>query len=192
MELVNQIIEKSTELVASGGLLFGFLMVLTEAFIPILPLGGFVSLNINAFGFFIGVVISWLATCLGSYIAFIFFNLLETKLLYKLIKSKTAKKIETQIHKFNKIKFQSLVLILTLPFTPSCLINLLAGVSSMSKEKYLSAILIGKAFMITFWGYIGKSFIESLTDIKALIYIGIILLLSYVISKVVSKKMNIE
>lgn len=192
MELLSELIEKLTHLVASGGLLFGFLMVLIEAFIPILPLGVFVSLNINAFGFFIGIVISWIATCLGSYIAFFFFNLLENKLLYKLKKSKKIKKLDKKIHEFNKIKFSSIVLILTLPFTPSCLINLLAGISNMSKEKYLCAILIGKAFMITFWGYIGKSFIESLTDIKALIYIGFILLLAYIISKIVSKKMNIE
>ena len=79
MELVNQIIEKSTQLVASGGLLFGFLMVLSEAFLPILPLGVFVSLNINAFGFLIGVVISWIATCLGSYIAFLFFIVFSAK-----------------------------------------------------------------------------------------------------------------
>ena len=192
MELLRELIEKSTQLVASGGLLLGFLMVLIEAFIPILPLGVFVSLNINAFGFFIGIVISWIATCLGSYIAFFFFNLLENKLLYKLKKNKKIKKLDKKIHEFNKIKFSSIVLILTLPFTPSCLINLLAGISNMSKEKYLCAILIGKAFMITFWGYIGKSFIESLTDIKALIYIGFILLLAYIISKIVSKKMNIE
>lgn len=192
MDFISNLIEKSTQLVASGGLLFGFLMVLTEAFIPILPLGVFVGLNINAFGFLIGVTISWIANCLGSYIAYLFFNLLETKILYKLIKNKTIKKIEEHINKFNKIKFQNLVLIITLPFTPSCLINLLAGVSNMSKEKYLSALIIGKAFMITFWGYIGKSLIESITDINALMFIGIILLLSYVISKIISKKMNIE
>ena len=46
--------------------------------------------------------------------------------------------------------------------------------------------------MITFWGYIGKSLIESLTDIKALIFVGIILALAYLLSKIVSKKMNIE
>jgi len=62
----------------------------------------------------------------------------------------------------------------------------------MSHEKYLSALIIGKAFMITFWGYIGKSFIESMRDIKAIIYIVLILILSYVISKIVSKKMNID
>ena len=46
--------------------------------------------------------------------------------------------------------------------------------------------------MIFFWGYIGKSFIESLTDWKSFIYIVLALLFSYVISKLINKKLNIE
>ena len=192
MEYISDLINKSTELLVSGGLISGFLLVLLEAFLPMLPLGVFVSLNINAFGFLLGVIISWTANVLGSYIAYLFFYSISKKVLYKFLKNKTVKKIDNKIHEFNKIKFTSLVLILTLPFTPSCFINLLAGVSEMSKQKYLSALIIGKIFMITFWGYIGKSFIESMTDIKALIYIAIVLIISYFISKIVSKKMNIE
>ena len=37
---------------------------------------------------------------------------------------------------------------ITLPFTPSFLINILGGLSGMSKEKFLIAILIGKLFEI--------------------------------------------
>ena len=135
---------------------------------------------------------SWTANVFGSYIAYLFFYFISQKVLYKFLKNKTIKKIDEQINKFNKIKFTNLVSIITLPFTPSCFINLLAGISKMSHEKYLSALIIGKAFMITFWGYIGKSFIESMRDIKAIIYIVLILILSYVISKIVSKKMNID
>ena len=62
----------------------------------------------------------------------------------------------------------------------------------MSKEKFVIAILIGKLFEIIFWGYIGKSLIDSLTDIKSFIYIFVTLIVSYIISKIVSKKMNIE
>lgn len=192
MDSVAELVNKSTELISSGGLIVGFLLVLLEAFIPMLPLGVFVGLNINAFGFLPGVLISWTANVLGSYIAYLFFYLISQKILYKFLKNKTIKKIDEQINKFNKIKFTNLVAIITLPFTPSCFINLLAGISKMTHEKYLSALVIGKAFMITFWGYIGKSFIESMRDIKAIIYIILILILSYVISKIVSKKMNID
>ena len=192
MDSIAELVNQSTELISSGGLIVGFLLVLLEAFIPMLPLGVFVGLNINAFGFLPGVLISWTANVLGSYIAYLFFYLISQKILYKFLKNKTIKKIDEQINKFNKIKFTNLVAIITLPFTPSCFINLLAGISKMTHEKYLSALVIGKAFMITFWGYIGKSFIESMRDIKAIIYIILILILSYVISKIVSKKMNIE
>ena len=192
MEYITELVNKSTELIASGGLIVGFLLVLLEAFLPMLPLGVFVSLNINAFGFFSGILISWIATIIGSYTAYLFFYFISTKFIYKFLKSKTIAKIDKQIQKFNNISFTNLVLILTLPFTPSCFINLLAGMSNMSKEKYLLSLIIGKAFMITFWGYIGKSFIESMTDPKAIIFIGLILLIAYIISKIVSKKMNIE
>jgi len=192
MDSIAELVNKSTELIASGGLLVGFLLVLLEAFLPMLPLGVFVGLNINAFGFLPGVLVSWTANVFGSYIAYLFFYFISQKVLYKFLKNKTIKKIDEQINKFNKIKITKLVSIITLPFTPSCFINLLAGISKMSHEKYLSALIIGKAFMITFWGYIGKSFIESMRDIKAIIYIVLILILSYVISKIVSKKMNID
>ena len=62
----------------------------------------------------------------------------------------------------------------------------------MPKEKFVTAILIGKMFEITFWGYIGKSIIDSLTDIKSLIYILFTLVIAYIVSKIVSKKLNIE
>lgn len=192
METITELVNSSTKLIASGGLVVGFLLVLLEAFLPMLPLGVFVGLNINAFGFLPGIIISWIANVLGSYIAYLFFCFISTKFIYKFLKNKTIEKIDKQLHKFNKISFTNLVLILTLPFTPSCFINLLAGTSGMSKDKYLFSLIIGKAFMITFWGYIGKSLIESLTDIKALIFIGIILLFAYLLSKIVSKKMNIE
>ena len=101
-------------------------------------------------------------------------------------------KSRSRIEKFKNIRFSELVLILTLPFTPSFLINILSGVSSMSNKKFVGAILIGKFFSIIFWGYIGKSIISSITDIKSIVYIVSTLLLAYIISKIVSKKLNIE
>ena len=62
----------------------------------------------------------------------------------------------------------------------------------MPKEKFFLGLLVGKIFTIIFWGYIGKTFIESLTDIKALIYIGVTLVVAFIISKIVTKKFGIE
>ena len=192
MDYINSLVEWSTEFISDGGLFFGFFLVFIECFIPALPLSVFVALNVNAFGFFIGILISWIATSLGSFICYTLFKLFKKKIVVLLPKRKYLNKINSGIEKFKTIRFTQLVLILTLPFTPSFLINILSGLSGMSKEKFVIAILIGKLFEIIFWGYIGKSLIDSLTDIKSLIYIFVTLIVSYIISKIVSKKMNIE
>lgn len=192
MDAINNIVVKATDLIATGGPIVGFLLILIESFIPALPLGVFVALNINAFGFFFGILISWIATCIGCFLSYTLFYKLSNKVVYKLLNRKTKRIIEKGIEKFKKIPLQNLVIIITLPFTPAFLINIFAGIAGMKKEKFLIALLIGKAFMIIFWGYIGKSFIESMTDIKAIIFISLTLLASYIISKFVSKKTHIE
>lgn len=192
MELVEKAIEFSTNFISSGGLLFGFFIVYIECLIPVLPLSVFIALNVNAFGFFVGVLISWIATCLGCVTCYYIYIFLGNKLTKKFITKKTYNKIKDKIDKFKDIKFSQLVLVITVPFTPSFLINLLAGLSHMKKEKFFLGLLIGKIFTIIFWGYIGKTLIESLTDIKALIYIGVTLVVAFIISKIVTKKFGIE
>ena len=192
MELLSDIINNATELIQTGGIVVGFLLIFMESFISILPLGAFVALNTNAFGFLNGLLLSWISTTLGSYTMFLICYYISNKIIYKMLKEKTRNKILDKISHFKQIKFTQLVLIITLPFTPSCLINLLAGIVNFPKDKYLITLIIGKALMITFWGCIGMSFIESLTDLKAILFIIIILVFAYFISNYISKKLKIE
>ena len=192
MNYLQFFIGNSTNYIADGGLIIGFLLVFIECFIPALPLSVFVTLNVTAFGFLMGFLISWCATCLGSYICYRFFTFLSKKASQKFLDRKTVKKVKKAIDKFQKIKLTELVLVITLPFTPSFLVNILSGLTKMPREKFLCALIIGKFFSVIFWGYIGKSLIESITDLKSIIYISVTLVLAYIISKVVSKRMNIE
>ena len=192
MDIIKYLIENSTDIIESGGILFGFLLVFIECFIPALPLSVFVALNVNAFGFFGGCIISWLATCLGSYICYKIFYLIDDKISKKILKRKLLKKIKEKVDKFKKIKFTELALIITLPFTPSSLINILCGITNMTDKKFIGALLIGKFFTIFFWGYVGESIIKSVTDLDSILYIGITLVIAYVVSKLVSKKLDIE
>lgn len=190
MDIINNIIDFCTNFIYTGGILFGIFIVFLESFLPVLPLSVFVALNCNAFGFLIGVLISWIGTCIGSILCYTLFKFIRGKLHNK-FKKKLLKKVSHGIDKFNKVTFTQLVLLYTLPFAPSSLFNTLSGLSEMSKEKFICSLMIGKAFSILFWGYIGMSVIES-TDLKSLIVAGIMLVLAYIISKIVNKKMNIE
>lgn len=192
LNLINEFVEFSTEVISNGGFLFGILLIILESLIPMLPLCVFVALNINAFGLLNGIILSWTATCLGSYIAYLIFFHLSNDFIYKHIGKKLKQKVDKGRNAFRNISFTNLVLLVTLPFTPSFLINILAGVSGMNMKKFLTAIAMGKLFMIIFWGFVGKSFIESMTDLKTIIILLIMLSLAYILSKIVSKKTNIE
>lgn len=192
MNIVNTFVDFATSFISSGGVLFGFLLILLESLIPALPLGVFVALNVNAFGTIVGILISWISTCLGCFLSYSLFFYLSNRWIYKFLSNRTRDRIDKAIVKFKKISLSNLVLLIALPFTPAFLINIICGVAAISRKKFIVAISIGKIFMIIFWGYVGKSLIESITDINTIILISVMLVIAYFISKLVSRKMNIE
>ena len=192
MDLINTIVEYSTEVISNGGILFGMLLIMVESFIPVLPLSVFIALNTHTFGLLPGILMSWVSTCIGCYISYLIFYYVSNNIIYKYLSKKTRNKIDKAVDKFQNISLANLTVIITLPFTPAFLINILAGVSGMSKKKYIVALLIGKIFMVSFWGYIGKSFVESMTDISAIIVMSIMIIIAYALSKLIGKNANIE
>ncbi len=192
MDLINTIVEYSTEVISNAGVLFGMFLIMIESFIPALPLSVFIALNTHTFGLLPGILMSWISTCIGCYISYSLFYYVSNNIIYKYLSRKTRNKINKAIDKFQNISLANLTVIITLPFTPAFLINILAGVSGMSKKKYIVALLIGKIFMVSFWGYIGKSFVESMTDISAIIVMSIMIIIAYALSKLIGKNANIE
>ncbi len=192
MDLINTIVEYSTEVISNGGILFGMLLIMIESFIPVLPLSVFIALNTHTFGLLPGILMSWVSTCIGCYISYLIFYYVSNNIIYKYLSKKTRNKIDKAVDKFQNISLANLTVIITLPFTPAFLINILAGVSGMSKKKYIVAVVIGKIFMVSFWGYIGKSFVESMTDISAIIVMSIMIIIAYALSKLIGKNANIE
>lgn len=195
MEMIEEVIQNTISILQTIGPISGIILIILESIIPILPLAVFIALNVTSFGYLFGFIISWISTCIGCMIAFTFFRYffrgkLENYLDKK--KSKNIKKAKKIKKRIDTIPFTNLVLITALPFTPAFLINIAAGLSKISKRKFILAILIGKLSITYFWGYIGKSFIDSMMDINTIIKICLLLVVSYVISKFVGKKMHIE
>ncbi len=191
-ETVDVAVTYMTSILQTFGPFSGILLVLLESIIPVLPLGVFITLNINAFGFLFGFLLSWMATCIGCILSFYLFRFLLQDRFFRLLKKKKAKHLKETIVKISKIPFSNLVVLIALPFTPAFLINIAAGLSKMSSEKFVIAILLGKISIVYFWGYIGKSILESVTDIKTIITVSFMLLIAYFLSKLVGKKLKIE
>lgn len=192
MNVVNELIMYSTNIITNTGILLGIALIIIESFIPILPLGVIVALMTNAYGMIIGITISWIANCIGCYLVYALFFFIAEKNIDKFLNKYKSKFAIDEKYNFKNISLANLTVIIALPFTPSFLINILSAVTKISRKKYIFALLIGKFFMISFWAYIGKSFIDSMSDIKTIITIIIMIILSYTISKIVSKKFKIE
>ena len=77
--------------------------------------------------------------------------------------------------------------ILAVPFTPAFAVNIGAGLSNIKPRKYLLALIIGKIPIVYFWGFIGKSLLESITDPYTIAQILGMLIIAYLVSKLVNK-----
>ena len=173
------------------GPIVGCFFILIESMVPVLPLFVFITLNFLAFGNILGFIISWIFTCIGCFISFLLFRCKVQTWLFKRIK-KEGLISEKTIDIITNLKFEQLTTIIAIPFTPAFLVNIAAGLSKMSYKKFLGALLIGKIFLVYFWGFVGVSLIESIKNPIYLVRVGILLAIAYVISKIVSKKFKLE
>ena len=190
-ETLNNFVQNAVSYLQSYGILFGCFIIVLESIIPVLPLGVFIAFNMIAFGSIVGFLVSWISTIIGCCLSYFFFKkVIGKKLLSNWIKkhSKVLKIKKT----IKKMSFSKLVLITALPFSPAFLINIACGIANMKFRKFLTAIILGKISIVIFWGFISKSLLESITDIKTITMVLGLLIISYVLSKLVTKKLDME
>ena len=166
-----------------------FIIVL-ESIFPLLPLAVFITFNYWYFGPFIGFLLSWIFTIIGCTLAYY----LVRKKFKKPLADKlfSHPKINKFLNIFTKLQFTSLVIIIAIPFTPAFVINIVAGISDVSFRKFFGSIMIGKIFLVLFWGYIGTSILESISNPLILIKIIILVIIAYVISKIANSKYHLD
>ena len=165
-------------------------LIFIESIMPVLPLFVFITILFISYGYFWGYIISYILTCLGCYFSFY--------LCRKYLRNYFIKKVR-KINKFNNsmkiiddISLTNLSLLIAIPFTPAFAVNIAAAISNMDFKKYAISIIIGKIFMVAFWGFIGTTLIESLKNPKIMIIIIFMMIIVYIISKIVNKKLKIE
>ena len=190
-DAIDTFVDTALQSLGVWGPVVGCFFILIESMIPVLPLFVFITLNFLAFGNILGFILSWVFTCIGCFISFLLFRCKVQTWLFKRIK-KEGLISEKTIDVITDLKFEQLTTIIAIPFTPAFLVNIAAGLSKMSYKKFLGALLIGKVFLVYFWGFVGVSLIESIKNPIYLVRVGILLIIAYVLSKIISKKFKIE
>lgn len=192
-QYINEIVNFLKELVQNSnpfiGVFVGCFVIVLESILPFLPLAVFIAINMMVFGNVLGFIMSWLSTILGCILAFTICRKLSG-FVYKRISNKPN--IKKLMDNISNIKFSSLVLITALPFTPAFTVNIASGLSKISYKKFIAAIFIAKLSIVYFWGFIGTTLLESITDIKVILRIVVLMVVVYMLSKIVNKKFNIE
>ncbi|MDI2589693.1 TVP38/TMEM64 family protein [Psychrobacillus sp. NEAU-3TGS] len=142
------------------GPIIGILLPFLEAFLPFLPLIVFIVANVTAYGLLFGFLISWAGSVIGAYTVFLVIRKYGRARVLGFITR--HEKIQKLILWVERNGFGPLFLLICFPFTPSALVNIVAGLSNMKKKTYLWTVTLGKLIMIFIVSFIGS-------DIKALI-----------------------
>ncbi len=172
----------------SFGPFFAILLPLLEAFLPFLPLIVFIVANVNSFGLWFGFLLSWIGACTGAIIVFILMRKLNKfKFIQRLKQRKTFQKLLAWVERRG---FSPLFLILCFPFTPSAVINVVAGLSKISIWQFTLAVLSGKFVMVFIVSFIGQDLHALITQPLRGAIVAIVIFLLWLIGKKVEKRLN--
>lgn len=189
-EMIDTFIDTTLQSLGMWGPILACFFITIESMVPILPLFVFITIVFLAFGNIVGFLIAWIFTCLGCFISFLLFRNKVQTFFYKRLKAKGLISSDT-MNKITSLKFEQLSTIIAIPFTPAFLVNIACGLSKMSYKKFLLALMIGKVFLVYFWGFVGVGLVESIKHPTYLIKVLVLLFLAYLVSKIVNKKLNI-
>lgn len=184
---METLIELSNQYRALGPVI-GFLLPFIEAFLPFLPIFAFVIANADAYGFWFGFLLSWSGTVTGSYLLFLVVRKYgRSRFLGFMTRHE---RIQRLINWVDRNGFGPLFLLLCFPFTPSALVNIVAGLSKMKKKHYLWTIMAGKFIMIITITYIGYDLRSLLTNPTKTIVIVFVILLLWLAGKRLEKRLD--
>ncbi|WP_070119893.1 TVP38/TMEM64 family protein [Bacillus marinisedimentorum] len=170
------------------GPLPGILLPMIEAFLPIFPLVLFVMANAAAFGLWKGFILSWTGAVLGATLVFLIIRKLGQQRFFRFIRKHPQ--VQKLMNWVERHGFGPLFLLLCFPFSPSAIINVVAGLSRISIYQFLLAVMLGKVVMIFTISYIGYDIMSWIRNPAKSIIILISITLLWLVGKRIEKRLQ--
>lgn len=156
-------------------------MMIIQNSLTIIPLIFLITLNIMVFGFFYGIIWSWITSVIAAVIVFIsvryYFQDLSLKRINKSLKEKIEK---------NGLLFVFIGRIF--PFVPTSIVNIVAGVSSIEFKHFLVATSVGNLLFFSLLGLIPLGIVTLEFDYYILGIFSFFIIIAYYIYKYYFKK----
>ncbi|WP_425456166.1 TVP38/TMEM64 family protein [Bacillus yapensis] len=166
----------------------GILLPMLEAFLPFLPLVIFVMANANAFGLWFGFLFSWVGASVGALLVFLLIRRYgQKRFLSFLKKSPKVKKLMAWLERHG---FGPLFLLLCFPFTPSAVVNIVAGLSKISIYQYMLAVIAGKMVMIFTISFVGYDIRSLITQPIRTAIVGVVIFILWLVGKQIEVRLN--
>ncbi|MFE4524328.1 TVP38/TMEM64 family protein [Cytobacillus firmus] len=174
----------------SFGPLPGILLPMLEAFLPFLPLFLFVMANASAFGLWLGFLYSWVGAVAGALIVFLLVRKYGQKRILRFLKN--HKQVQKLMKWVEKHGFGPLFILLCFPFTPSAVVNIVAGLSNISIAQYMLAVLTGKIVMIFTISFVGYDIRSLITQPIRTAIVALVIFILWYVGKIIEIKMNMS
>lgn len=165
-------------------------LIMLEGTFAFLPMFVFVTINLLTMGNIVGSIVSFLCTLAGNFAAFYLCRIGLAPLFRKFLGN--AKYLNKFMKMIAKMPFSRLVLIISIPLTPSFFVNLSAGLSKIPIKKYFYALFFGKICIILFWGILGTSLVDCLQNPIMLIKVILMVLICNIFSKFFNKHFDLD
>lgn len=124
----------------------GIAAPLIEAFIPVLPLIAILVANVNAYGLWEGILLSWCGVVAGAVCVFLLARKYGGRFRgYIDRKFPQSRKFIGWVEKKG---FTPIFVLSCFPFTPSVLVNVVSGISKIPFHTFATATMLGKGVMI--------------------------------------------
>ncbi|MBQ6595061.1 MAG: TVP38/TMEM64 family protein [Clostridia bacterium] len=171
------------------GILAPILLTMLESVFPPLPLIGIVALNVLSHGAFKGALLSWIGTCVGCTLMYLFYRWLFR--VFRGHAKKHHERLERARDWVRRLNVVTLFAIAMLPFTPSAFLNFAFGASDYPAVRYLPTIYLAKLLMIIMMAVFGKSLEKAMDDPLYIIFSIAFVAVLYLVSQFVSRRYHL-
>ncbi|MBM7700773.1 TVP38/TMEM64 family protein [Kurthia huakuii] len=170
------------------GMILAFVFPFLEAFLPVLPLAAFVVANASAYGLWIGFLLSWTGSVAGAYCVFLLVRKFGRAKIFRFITERKAiTKLITWVEYHG---FTPLFVLLCFPFTPTSVVNVVAGLSKLKKKHYFITIMLAKVVQLLVISWIGSDLRALITQPERTVIVVLLIVLMWGGGKYAEKRMN--
>jgi uncharacterized membrane protein YdjX (TVP38/TMEM64 family) len=166
-------------------LLFTLLLMTIQNMFTIIPLLLLISVNVSIFGFIQGYIWSWLISIAGAVISFLITRYWFQTFFTKYVNNEFKQKIEEK-------GFWFVFIGRILPFMPTSVVNIAAGISSIRFKKFLYATLLGNMIYFLLLSFISQGILSIPWESLLYASIAVVGLIAFVIMKLWKRKQMIK